>query len=250
MMSILSFGNSDKPVLILIHGMLTPWEIWSSHIDFFSANYHVLVPELGGHCGNREERFISIEDECIKIETFLRNNSINEIFAVCGLSLGGVVAYKLWERKKVKINKLVLDGAPLSRIGTILKKVMTANYISIIEKSRSRDKKTLSNFSEYFLPAEYLQSYLKIADHITADSVTTIMNAISENSVSDENIILDDVLYLYGTGMNEYLSKKSVKALIKMGLNNSICFSGQGHCYTAIYKPIEWCRIVDTFFNK
>lgn len=248
-MSIHSFGNSNKPVIILIHGMLTPWEIWCPHIEYFSANYHVLVPELGGHGGNKTDRFSSIEDECIKIETFLHNNSINEIFAVCGLSLGGVVAYKIWERKRVNTKNLVLDGAPLSRFGVVLRKVMTANYISIIEKSKSRDKKTLSNFSEYFLPAEYLQNYLKIADNITSDSVAKIVSAISEEFISGEPAELENVLYMYGTAMNEYLSRKSVKALIKTGLKNSLRFDGQGHCYKAIYEPIEWCRIVDTFLT-
>lgn len=249
-MSIHSFGNSNKPVIILIHGMLTPWEIWCPHIEYFSANYHVLVPELGGHSGNKTDQFSSIEDECIKIETFLHNNSINEIFAVCGLSLGGAVAYKIWERKRVNIKNLVLDGAPLSRFGVVLRKVMTANYISIIEKSKSRDKKTLSNFSEYFLPAEYLQSYLKIADNMTSDSVAKIVNAISGDFISDEPLELENVLYLYGTGMNECLSKKSAKALKVKGLMDSLCFNGHGHCYKAIYEPVEWCRIVETFINK
>lgn len=249
-MPIHSYGNLNKPVLILIHGMLTPWRIWWSHIQYFSANYHVLVPELGGHSGNDMEQFLSIEDECIKIETYLHNHSINEVFAVCGLSLGGVVAYKLWERNNFKFKKLVLDGAPLSKFGAVLRNIMTANYNSIIEKSRKRDEKTLSNFSEYFLPAKHLQNYLEIADHITNDSVSRILSALSEDSISVEPVNMDNVIYMYGTDMNEYLSRKTVKALKEKGLKNSICFSGQGHCYKAIYEPIEWCCIVDAFLNK
>ena len=110
-------------------------------------------------------------------------------------------------------------------------------------------KYTLSNFSEYFLPAEYLQGYLKIADNITSESVAKIVSAISEELISDEPLELENVLYMYGTAMNEYLSRKSVKALIKKGLKNSLRFDGQGHCYKAIYEPMEWCRIVEAFLT-
>lgn len=249
-MSIRSFGNKTKPVLILIHGMLTPWEIWKPHVEYFSKDYYIMVPELGGHCGNEEEQFVSIEDECSKIELYLQDNSISEIFAVCGLSLGGTIAYHLWERKRVHIRKLVLDGAPLSKIGTVLKKIMTVNYNSIIEKSKSRDEKTLKNFGEYFLPTEYLQRYLEIADHISSNSISNIMSEISVDMISNKNVDPNCMIYLYGTEMNEYLSKRTVKILKEQGLKNTVCFYGQGHCYKAIYEPEEWCNIVNAFFGK
>ena len=244
-----SFGNSNKPVMILIHGMLTPWEIWLPHIEFFSKNYYVIVPELGGHGGNGTEQFSSIEDECIKIERYLKDSSIDNVFAVCGLSFGGVVAYELWNRKQINISKLVLDGAPLYKMGKLLQKVMTANYISIVEKSRERDKKTLQNFSKFFLPEEYLQQYLKVADHISPDSISNIIDAIAKDML-EECANLNKVLYIHGTDMNEYLSKKSAKILREKGLKSVHCFSGDAHCYKAIYKPIEWCKVVEEFLNR
>ncbi len=32
-MRVHGFVNGNKPVMVLIHGVLTPWQIWNSQID-------------------------------------------------------------------------------------------------------------------------------------------------------------------------------------------------------------------------
>ena len=34
-MIIHEFINNKKPVMVLIHGVLTPWQIWKPQIEFF-----------------------------------------------------------------------------------------------------------------------------------------------------------------------------------------------------------------------
>ena len=34
-MIIHEFVNGEKPIMVLIHGVLTPWQVWTPHVDLF-----------------------------------------------------------------------------------------------------------------------------------------------------------------------------------------------------------------------
>ena len=44
-----TFGSKDAPKMILIHGGLTPWQIWNEQIEHFSKKYYVIVVALNAH---------------------------------------------------------------------------------------------------------------------------------------------------------------------------------------------------------
>lgn len=37
-MIIHKFGNLRSPVMMLIHGVLTPWQIWREQVEYFKIN--------------------------------------------------------------------------------------------------------------------------------------------------------------------------------------------------------------------
>ena len=41
-----TYGNKESKAIVLIHGMLTPWQIWNTAVKKFSEDYYVVVPEL------------------------------------------------------------------------------------------------------------------------------------------------------------------------------------------------------------
>ena len=44
-----TFGNDSGKAILLIHGMLNPWQIWKEVSDAFSNEYFVIIPELDAH---------------------------------------------------------------------------------------------------------------------------------------------------------------------------------------------------------
>ena len=44
-----TFGDNSKKTVLLIHGALTPYQIWDNAIEVFSMEYFVIVPELDAH---------------------------------------------------------------------------------------------------------------------------------------------------------------------------------------------------------
>ena len=145
-------GNESGKIIVLIHGMLNPWQIWMDVANAFSEEYYVVIPELDAHTQEEPSHFISVEDEAAKIHDYLIQNFDGELYMLCGLSMGGRIAAALAGLQGISTEYLILDGAPLFPVPKIVIKFMTGNYIRIIQKSRKRDPKVFENFKKDFLP--------------------------------------------------------------------------------------------------
>ena len=55
------YGLPENPKMLLIHGVLMPWQIWEPQIQYYKEKYHVLVVELDGHTQDKPSRFVSAE---------------------------------------------------------------------------------------------------------------------------------------------------------------------------------------------
>ena len=247
-----TFGNENSKVMILIHGVLTPWQIWQEQIDYFSERYCVIVPALDGHIENEHSEFKSVEDEANKIVDFITENYGDNVDTVCGLSMGGAIAYKIFESERLSINHLIIDGAPLSPVGKIPVWFMEKSYLSIIHKSKLRDKKTLANFKKNFLPEKYLNSFLNFADTMTDTTISNIVRGVFNVSIS--RISKGDntfILFVHGTKGNETVSQKAAKRMKELYPQTEIrCFKGYAHAELAIYHSGEWIKQVDEFISN
>lgn len=245
-----SFGNKENPIMLLIHGVLTPWQIWDKQIEHFSKSYYIIAVALEAHTDKPSE-FISIEDEVSNLENYFANNNISTIDVVCGLSLGGAIAHILWKNNKIKINNLILDGAPLTPCGGLLKNIMISSYKSIISKSQTRDKKIQESFKRDFLPEKYWQDYLKIADNMTTDSIKNLITSVSNSKLCTTVENKSNILFIHGSKGNEMLSKKSAKEMKKHYQNTTIEYcKGCTHCFYALFEPDKWIKIVQDFLNN
>lgn len=87
-----TFGDEKNQVMILLHGMLNPWQIWEDAAAYFSKEYYVVVPELDGHTEEEKSSFVSVEEEAEAIRKYAIENFDGKISALCGLSMGGRIA--------------------------------------------------------------------------------------------------------------------------------------------------------------
>ena len=246
------YSKSDAPKIILIHGTLTPWQVWDEQIKHFRKKYHVTVVALDAHEEDKSSEFRSIEHEARQIEKYCLENYGGEVFAVCGISMGGAIASIMWRNGIVKINNLVMDSAPIMPMGSVAAKIMTSNYISIIRKSKKRDPKTLANFKKHFLPEKYLEPFLKIADNMTEGSIRNMINTVCKNELCTGISGSETrILYLHGTKGTEFFQMKC-GAHIKKNYPETkvICFRKTGHCEAAIYKPEKWLEVVENFLQE
>ncbi len=246
-----TFGSPENPTILLIHGMLTPWQVLEAQIERFKADYYVIAPALDAHKEERASEFNSVSAEAEQIENYVIDRRNAEVFAAVGLSMGGGIAFKLWQNGVIGIKKLILDGAPLTGFPMLAAKAMTVSYLDVIRKSKKRDPKTLDSFKRDFLPEKYLDSFLKIADNMSESSVRNIVGSLGDLRLSKPLPESGtEMLFLHGTKGNEVISKSVAKRLAKVYENTKIhCFDGYTHCEAAIYKPQEWLSVAEKFLS-
>lgn len=247
-----TFGEKKNPVMLLIHGMLTPWQIWEDVISCYSERYYVVVPALDGHIQEEPSEFLSVEEEARQMEQYVLEHCGKRVFAVMGLSLGGAIANQLFENRTLEIEKLVIDGGPLLPMNRMLKAVMTKQYLMLVRKSKQRDPKILESFEKDFLPKKYLEPYLKFADTM---SDSTIENKVSSVCATDihpaGNAQITKILFLHGTVANETISKKAAEKMKSFYPETQIkCFKGLKHAELLCFRPKEWIEVVDVFLKE
>lgn len=241
-MIINTYGRATQPTILLLHGMLTPLAVFEPIIQHLSQGYFVIAPILDGHDGHPEITFESAEQQAETIISYLKAEGISHLHAAIGFSLGGVVAFAIWQSWTGKLDRLLLDGAPLSGYGRLLAHIMTDNYLSIVTSSRKRDSKTRRNFEKHFLPRVFWHDYLVIADSISSASVRNMINTTAVNRLklplkNDGTV----VTFLHGTAINELVSRRSAKRLQALCPQTRVhCFRGDAHCRKAIFEPQKW----------
>lgn len=245
-------GENTNPIIVLIHGCFQPWQSILPIAEHFEEDYHVIIPALNGHTSEEGSRFTSIENEAKEIENYILSEYGKDVYAVCGLSMGGAVAYTILINGILNINNVILDGAPLLASGKFVTKVMTKNYLSIARKSKARDKATLRNFSKNFLPEKYLENFLSFIDRTDEESIINMLESINKNRISAElRLNTTKLLYMHGTKGNEVISKKVGKYISKnIPQAYVVCHKGDGHCECAIYEPDDWAQIAADFFEN
>ncbi len=239
-MKILEFGDSKNPKLILIHGFQSPWQVWEKYIERYVKRFHVIVPVMTGHDPEKKEDFISFVGEAKAVEDHIISRYGNKVYALFGMSMGGVLAATIWQNNRLSINKIIFDGSPLVSLSPFMKKFTNNFYLSVTHKSQRRDKKTLKS-GEAICPKEHFEHFLSLLDNMTDETIVNALSAIADFRLSESVRKLDTEIYFFhGTKMNEMLAKKSAKHLRKLRNDAKIiCLHGKAHCEVSLFSPEE-----------
>lgn len=246
-MEILEFGNKNNKKIILIHGFQSPYQVWDEYIKYYEKDYHIIVPILPGHNPNKKEEFIFFKECVMEIEDYFISNYGNDVYAIFGMSMGGVLTAIIWENKRLNIQKVIFDGSPLVSINSFIKKFMIKFYIDITHKSQKREQRTLEQAVNSIITEDKLKYLLKVLDNMSDTTITNYINNIGNfkllKNIDTKNT---KVYYYHGTKTNEMLAKKTAKYIKKYYPNsNIICFKGKGHCENSLLNPNEMIKELD-----
>lgn len=246
-MEILEYGNKEKKKIILIHGFPSPYQVWDEYVKYYEKEYHIIVPILPGHNPKKKEEFISFAECAREIEDFYISKYGNEVYAIYGMSMGGVLTATLWKNRRLNIEKIIFDGSPLISYNKFIKKFMIKFYIDIIHKSQRREQKTLKQAVNNIITRDKLKFLLQALDNMSDTTIVNYINGIGSFKLSSNMEIKNTKIYYYhGTKANEILAKKTAKYIKKYYPNsNIICFKGKVHCENSLFNPIEMIKELD-----
>ena len=175
----------------------------------------------------------------------------NDVYAIYGMSIAGVLAANIWQNKKINIQKLIFDGSPLVLYPKILKSYLTNFYLVVTHKSQQRDKKTVNQASNTIISDKHLEEFLKVLDNMSDENIINYMNEWgSYKLLNNINAPNTEIYYYHGTKMNEMLTKKSKKYKKNYPNSNIICFEGKGHYETSLMNQKEMIKELDKVLIK
>ncbi|MDI9499076.1 MAG: alpha/beta hydrolase [Bacillota bacterium] len=237
-MKILDFGNRSKPVIILIHGFQMPWQIWDVYMEHYRDDFHILVPVMPGHDPDHREDFVSFSRTAEEFEDFFLSKYGGEVFAVAAMSMGGVLAARLWLNKRLQIQNMLLDGTPLLPLGHFMESVMLSFYLRVTHKAQQRDRKTLEQ-ARQLCPEKNFADFLAVLDAMTDTTIRNCIRGVADFRLpADISSLKTRICYFHGTKLNETLARKSARRLAKQYNHLTIRrFKGKSHCENMLFHP-------------
>lgn len=103
-------GNADKPVLILIHGVLSSLHTWDGWIDELGDHYRIIRLDVPGFglTGPSQKNDYSPNYAAEFCELFTQALGLDDGFYVAGNSLGGFLAWNYAAMYPNRVGKLIL----------------------------------------------------------------------------------------------------------------------------------------------
>ncbi len=109
-MKIVTYGNQENEKILLLHPMFTSARFFDFVLDRLK-DYYLIIPTYSGHYAN--SNYISMENEEKTINEFLKDNKIDRLKAIIGFSLGGNITFHYFCNNQDKIDKVIIDSAPI-----------------------------------------------------------------------------------------------------------------------------------------
>ena len=106
-------SSSDPTgVIVFIHGFPLNHSMWRQQLDYFAMRYRCIAPDLRGYgasflTGDATKAAWSMDTFAEDVIALMDKLGIDKA-NVCGLSMGGYVAFALWRKYRKRVRRLVL----------------------------------------------------------------------------------------------------------------------------------------------
>lgn len=100
--------GAGMPV-VFVHGFPLDHSMWDAQIAYLSGRWRVIAPDMRGFGGSQSHGETStMEQMADDVAGALDNLGIDEPIVLCGLSMGGYVAFAFWRKYAARLRGLVL----------------------------------------------------------------------------------------------------------------------------------------------
>lgn len=102
------FDAGSGPVIVLIHGFPLDHTMWRFQLEDLSQTCRVIAPDLRGFGQSEDSAGVStMEGFADDLADLLDRLEINTPVTVCGLSMGGYIAWQFWKRYPHRLARLI-----------------------------------------------------------------------------------------------------------------------------------------------
>lgn len=250
-MRLMEFGDKRNKAILLIHGAVIPWQMWMPQIEHFSKSYFVMVPVLDGHDTESESVFTTVEQAASDIARHCATQYGTNLFAVCGMSLGGTIVSAILEQQVLRFEKVIMESAPLVPMHKLLLRYWKKQTHKQIDGYKARNKKAMRQAMRIY-PQELHAPFLALIDHIKDETVARYCDSVFSyrmpRDMAIENI---DITYWHGTVFLEVMAKLSAKFLKRHYPRIQVKrFAKYNHCELSVNRPQEFIVQAEAFLGE
>lgn len=103
------YEQGSGPPIVLVHGFPLNHSMWRQQFDFLAASRRVIAPDLRGfgHSSLPGDAH-TMAQHADDLAALLDAMNVPEPVVLCGLSMGGYVAFEFWKRHGRRLEKLIL----------------------------------------------------------------------------------------------------------------------------------------------
>lgn len=129
-------GNPKNPAILFLHAFPLTGQMWKDQFDLFSEKYYCVAPDLPGFGESPLPDYpFTFEHYVDAALQFLKEQKI-EKSVWCGLSMGGYLALRMYEKAADHCRALILCDTKSGADGNEAK-IKRAGAIQLLRKSRS-----------------------------------------------------------------------------------------------------------------
>ena len=242
------YGDKNKPVILLMHGMLQDWHSMYDFMHYLEEDYRLIIPAMNGMYPNSPD-FVDFTRECEEIEAFLLEKYEGKILAVYGISQGATVMTELLARNKVQIEYAFLDGLYVAHQGK-LSGILTYRMFKKAKQNDGKFPKAMGLMmklmglgEEDYIMMKYI--YWDVTDESMYNNL--IVNYTYRLNTNIANTYTKVFLWC---GNKEPYAKKSNRIVKKyVPTSSEEIWDGLGHGKMFYFKGKELCEKIKKVLN-
>lgn len=103
-------GDASAPPIVFLHGFPFDHTMWQAQLEALSSRYRCIAPDLRGYGRSpmlSTTRPWTMDDFAEDVVRLLDGLGIARA-TVCGLSMGGYIAFALWRNHRARLSRLIL----------------------------------------------------------------------------------------------------------------------------------------------
>lgn len=254
-MKIYTFGEKNKPSLMLLPGTCCHWKKNFGHvISLLEKDFYVLCVSYDGFDETEESLFIDMINETQKIENYILENMNGQMNIIYGCSLGGSFVGLLIQRQIIHINHGILGSSDLDQESQLWAKLKCKIAIPMIYKMLQTGK--LPSFMEKKVKAnqnEYMDKMLEMFGIGSQDMIFVKKESIYNQFYSDLITPLQKNILVKDTNVHVFYAKKMGEKYLqrykKHFCNVDIVEFDMQHEELLTCYPVQWIEEIKKIAN-
>lgn len=223
-MKIYTYGNKNNEKILLLHPMFTSVTFFETLINNLSNKYYLIIPTLSGHYEN--STYKSMQDEQEILNNYFKDNNIDKLKIVIGFSLGGNIAFDYFCKNSDKIDKVIVDSAPIFKFPRLIKLYFYNKYKKCLLAIHNNPENIVEELNKYFHGMGKVQQ--QIAPLVTLNSLRNLIESCYNLETPRlETSLQEKITFLYGS---KDIAKLCLPRIKKYKNSNLIILDSLNHC--------------------